>query len=90
RDLAKTSNELGITSAPRPLVSLSELGEFKPLNVADTLMRKDQRDVIYVMAELNGRTPAEVIADVNADLNARNEGFEKKAWLTRHFFNNGG
>ena len=53
-------------------------------------MRKDQRDVIYVMAELNGRTPAEVIADVNADLNARNEGFEKKAWLTRHFFNNGG
>lgn len=78
RDLAKTSNELGITSAPRPLVSLSELGEFKPLNVADTLMRKDQRDVIYVMAELNGRTPAEVIADVNADLNARNEGFEKR------------
>jgi multidrug efflux pump subunit AcrB len=90
RDLAKTSNELGITSAPRPLVSLSELGEFKPLNVADTLMRKDQRDVIYVMAELNGRTPAEIIADVNADLNASDHGFEKNAWLTRHFFNNGG
>jgi len=90
RDLAKTSNELGITSAPRPLVSLSELGEFKSLNVADTLMRKDQRDVIYVMAELNGRTPAEIIADVNADLNASDHGFEKSVWLTRHFFNNGG
>lgn len=90
RDLTKISNELGITSPPRPLVSLSELGEFKPLNVADTLMRKDQRDVIYVMAELNGRTTAAIIADVNADLNAHGEGFEKHSWQTRHFFNNGG
>jgi multidrug efflux pump subunit AcrB len=90
RDLAKTSNELGVSSAPRPLVSLSELGEFKPLKVADTIVRKDQRDVIYIMAELNGRTPAAVIADVNADLNATKEGFEKTAWLNRHFFNNGG
>jgi len=90
RDLAKTSNELGITSAPRPLVSLSELGEFKQLEVAETIVRKDQREVIYVMAELNGRTPAAIIADVNADLNASNEDFEKTSWSNRHFLNNGG
>ncbi|MGB1977428.1 MAG: efflux RND transporter permease subunit [Pseudoalteromonas tetraodonis] len=90
RDLAKTSNEFGLSSAPRPLVSLSELGEFTQHHVAKTIVRKDQRDVIYVMAELNGRTPAEVIADVNADLNVSNDEFVKTSWVGRHFFNNGG
>ncbi len=90
RDLAKTSNEFGFSSAPRPLVSLSELGEFTQHHVAKTIVRKDQRDVIYVMAELNGRTPAEVIADVNADLNVSNDEFVKTSWVGRHFFNNGG
>ena len=90
RNLAKTSDEFGLQSAPRPLVSLSELGEFTQHQVADIRVRKDQRDVIYVMAELNGRTPAEVIADVNADFNAEPNYFEKTPWINRHFFNNGG
>lgn len=90
RDLTKTSNEFGLSSAPRPLVPLSELGEFTQHYVAKTLVRKDQRDVIYVMAELNGRTPAEVIADVNADLNVSSDEFVNTSWESRHFLNNGG
>ena len=90
RELAKTMDEYGLSSAPRPLVSLSELGEFSSLNVAKPIMRKDQRDVVYVMAELNGRTPAEIIADVSADLNASSNEFTQTDWLSRHFFNNGG
>ncbi|MGO2478785.1 MAG: efflux RND transporter permease subunit, partial [Pseudoalteromonas sp.] len=90
RELAKTTNDFGLSSAPRPLVALSELGEFKHLAVAKPIMRKDQRDVVYVMAELSGRTPAEVITDVNADLNVQSDEFTQTNWLNRHFFNNGG
>lgn len=90
RDIAKNASKFGLSSAPRPLVALSELGEFTQLNVAQTIMRKDQREVIYVMAELNGRTPAAIIADVTADLNISTDDFVKTPWLARHFFNNGG
>ena len=90
RALAKSSNEFGLISAPRPLVALSELGAFTHLNVARPIIRKDQRNVVYVMAELNGRTPAAVIADVNADLNRSDTDFEHTQWTSRHFFNNGG
>ncbi|ALS34358.1 hypothetical protein PTRA_a3374 [Pseudoalteromonas translucida KMM 520] len=90
RDIAKNASKFGLSSAPRPLVALSELGEFTQLNVAHTIMRKDQREVIYVMAELNGRTPAAIIADVTADLNTSTDNFVKTPWLARHFFNNGG
>jgi multidrug efflux pump subunit AcrB len=45
---------------------------------------------VYVMAELNGRTPAEIIADVNADLGISADEFSQTDWQSRHFFNNGG
>ena len=90
RELAKTSDEFGLQSAPRPLVALSELGEFQYQDVAKPIMRKDQRNVVYVMAELNGRTPAEIIADVNADLGISADEFSQTDWQSRHFFNNGG
>ncbi len=90
RELAKTSDQFGLSSAPRPLVALSELGEFESLQVAEPIIRKDQRNVIYVMAELNGRTPAGVIADVSADMNQRQTDFVKTDWNSRYFINNGG
>ena len=90
RDVVKSSSEFGLTSAARPLVSLSEVGEFSNLEVAKPIVRKDQRDVIYVFAELNGRTPAAVIADVNSDFNANQESFLQNDWPNRHFLNNGG
>ncbi len=90
REVSKNSNEFGLVSAPRPLVSLSELGHFEQLKMAKPILRKDQREVVYVMAELNGRTPAEVIADVNADLNANSDDFKQTSWLDRTFLSNGG
>ncbi|TMO06593.1 efflux RND transporter permease subunit [Pseudoalteromonas sp. S558] len=90
RELAKSSSEFGLISSPRPLVALSEVGEFVDLNVAKPITRKDQRNVIYVTAELNGRTPAAVIADINSDLKVNNNDFVQTSWLNRHFFNNGG
>ncbi len=63
------STTQGLEIAPQPLVSLGELGAFDKSVADEAIHRKDLRPVVYVMAELSGRTPAEVIADVNADFN---------------------
>lgn len=66
--IAKQSSHSGLEVAPQPQVAIGELGHFEYLPADQSRHRKDLRPVVYVMAELNGRTPAEVIADVNADL----------------------
>lgn len=65
--VTKASTEQGLDIAPQPLVPLGELGRFQRSTADQTIHHKDLRPVVYVMAELNGRTPAEVIADVSAD-----------------------
>ena len=45
--------------------------------------------MVYVTAELNGRTPAEVIADVNADQDTEEERTASD-WSGRHFLSPGG
>jgi len=78
----------GVDIAPRSLVSLGELGEFKQ-NIADkTIFHKDLKPVVYVTADISGRTPAEIIADVSSDFKANN--VMPSQWKTRTFFNNGG
>lgn len=62
------SSSNGLNFAPQPLVALGELGEFTYSLADKSIHRKDLKPVVYVMAELSGRTPAEIIADVNADL----------------------
>jgi multidrug efflux pump subunit AcrB len=86
--VVKLSSPQGLDVAPRPLVPIGELGTFVE-GVADTpIFRKDLRPVVYVTAELNGRPPGEVIADLVADYGeppgAAND------WNRRSFFNNGG
>ncbi|GAB3096665.1 efflux RND transporter permease subunit [Aestuariicella hydrocarbonica] len=66
--IVKQSSNSGLEIAPQPLVALGELGSFQSLPADQTIQRKDLKPVVYVMAELSGRTPAEVIADINADL----------------------
>ncbi|MFY8275316.1 efflux RND transporter permease subunit [Pseudoalteromonas sp. SSDWG2] len=88
RQLTQSSNELGLSSAPVPLVPLSEIGEFVNTVREQTIIRKDLKRVIYVMAELNGRTPAEVIADVSADYGSHE--VETSQWQSRTFLNSGG
>ena len=85
--VAKSSTAQGLEVAPQPLAALGELGSFEP-GLADSMIhRKDLRPVVYVMAELNGRTPAEIIADVHADM-GQPEG-EGNDWQGRTFLTSG-
>ncbi|KAA1192019.1 efflux RND transporter permease subunit [Pseudohalioglobus sediminis] len=85
--VAKSSTPQGLEIAPQPLAALGELGEFET-GVADTMIhRKDLRPVVYVMAELNGRTPAEIIADVHADMGA--DPGAANDWQSRTFLTSG-
>lgn len=70
------------------MISLAELGEFVESKADQAIYHKDLKPVVYVMAELEGRTPAEVIADVSADLNSSNK--TATDWEHRNFFNSGG
>jgi multidrug efflux pump subunit AcrB len=66
--VVKQSSPQGLEVAPQPLVPLGELGEFRE-DAADTpIHRKDLQPVVYVTAELNGRAPGEVIADLSRGL----------------------
>jgi multidrug efflux pump subunit AcrB len=93
--VSKTSTPQGLELAPQPLVPLGELGRFEE-GVADApIYRKDLRQVVYVTAELNGRTPAEVVADVHADyrpgevLPATVDRSGHDSWDSRTYFNSG-
>lgn len=92
--ITATTTEQGLEVAPQPLVALGELGAFESRTVDRTIHRKDLRQVVYVMAELNGRTPAEVIADIHADQQQagdnRSADTSAPPWESRTFFNSGG
>lgn len=85
--VAKASTAQGLEIAPQPLAAIGELGEFEPGVADQAIHRKDLRPVVYVTAELNGRTPAEVIADVHTDMNE--QAGEANAWQARTFVNSG-
>ncbi|MFV8817734.1 efflux RND transporter permease subunit [Haliea sp. E17] len=85
--VAKTSTAQGLDVAPQPLVAIGELGEFATGLADQAIHRKDLRPVVYVTAELNGRTPAEVIADVHADRGAA--AGEGGHWKNRTFLGSG-
>ena len=70
------------------MIPLAELGQFVESTADQAIYHKDLKPVVYVMAELEGRTPAEVIADVSADLNSSID--TAPDWRQRTFFNAGG
>jgi multidrug efflux pump subunit AcrB len=70
------------------LIPLGELGEFVELPIDKAIYHKNLRRVVYVTAELEGRTPVEVITGLNADLN--NTNISTEDWKNRNFFNPGG
>lgn len=79
----------GLEPAPQPLVSLAELGQWKSLEASQPIMHKDLKAVIYVTAELSGRTPAEVIADISSD-KGLDTGEQANNWQTRSYLSSGG
>jgi multidrug efflux pump subunit AcrB len=66
--IAKRREDGGLRDAPIPIVRLGELGSFEAVGAEQAIHRKDLRRVAYVYAEPVGRSPAEVAADVAADL----------------------
>jgi len=82
--IVQQSGNNGLDAAPQPLVALGELGEFSGQMAEKSIQRKDLRPVVYVTAELSGRTPAEVVADVHADLGMPTG--TASDWDSRHFF----
>ncbi len=86
--IVKHSSPQGLDTAPQPLVAIGELGRFETGTVDQPIYRKDLRPVVYVTAELSGRTPAEVIADINADRGSDESG--DKDWRKRSFLDSGG
>lgn len=89
--VVKVTSPDGLDTSPQPLVALGELGEFRELSADTSIQHKDLKPVVYVTAELSGRTPAEVIADVGADLTAKadNSSVESQSivsdWQDRNF-----
>jgi len=89
--VVQSSTAQGLETAPQPLVPLGELGRFEKGIADEAIHRKDLRPVVYVMAELSGRTPAEVIADVNADnIDDKGSVNDKGSWKQRNFLSSGG
>ena len=66
--IVKVREAGGVRDAPVPVVRLGELGEFVAVPAEKAIYHKDLRRVVYVYAEPVGRAPAEVVADVEADL----------------------
>ena len=78
----------GAASNQPPLIALAELGHFVESGADKAIFHKDLKPVVYVTAELEGRTPADVIADLNADLNSQTPA--GRDWQDRSFINPGG
>ncbi len=86
--IVQESTPQGLDTAAQPLVSMGELGAFDEQQADRAIHRKDLRPVVYVSAELSGRTPAEVIADINADLGSE-PGPADTDWASRNFLSPG-
>jgi multidrug efflux pump subunit AcrB len=85
--IARQSSRDGLDAAPQPMVALGELGTFEEKTADKAIYHKDLRPLVYVTAELSGRTPAEVIADVAADRGTENKA---RPWQQRNYLFPGG
>jgi len=66
--IVKVRENGGLSDAPVPVVRLGELGHFEWRPAEQAIYHKDLHRVAYVYAEPVGRAPADVVADVAADL----------------------
>jgi len=66
--IVQNTTPQGIDIAPQSLVSLGELGQFEQYITDKAIFHKDLKPVVYVTADISGRTPAAIIADVDSDL----------------------
>ena len=90
--IVQLSTPQGLETAAQPLVAMGELGYFEEHMADQAIHRKDLRPVVYVTAELNGRTPAEVIADIHTDQGSDPATSDEPVsdWDSRTFLSPGG
>jgi len=66
--ITRTRSVAGVEAAPMPLVSLGEIGHFEERPIEQAIYHKDLQRTALIYAEAVGRAPAEIVADVNADM----------------------
>lgn len=90
--ITKVREHGGVRDASVPFVRLGELGRFEQREIERAIYHKDLQRVAYVYAEAVGRAPAEIAADVAADMGARvtNEAVSPRPLSTRSYVSNGG
>ena len=86
----KIREKTGLRDAPQPIVSLAELGEMRWALQDKAIYHKNLRPVVYVFAEVAGRSPAEVVLDVSSDMNADTADHQPLPLEGRTYFNSGG
>ena len=67
--ITKIREKTGLRDAPQPMVPLAELGQIRQTQQDKAIYHKNLKPVVYVFAEVAGRTPAEVVLDVSSDMN---------------------
>ncbi len=95
--ITKVSEDGGVNNAPTPMVRLGELGTLEHLPLEKSIHHKNLQRVAFVYAEAVGRAPAEIVADVAADLqlddqpDTRSSASENQphALQQRHYLANG-
>ena len=90
--IAKIREPGGVRDAPTPIVRLGEIGSFVRRPVEKAIYHKNLAPVAFVYAEAVGRAPAEIVADIAADLGREPapEGAAPRPLAPRTYFSNGG
>ncbi|MBL4941848.1 MAG: efflux RND transporter permease subunit [Colwellia sp.] len=93
--IVQSTTKQGIDIAPKSLVSLGELGQFEQYLSDKPIFHKDLKPVVYVTADISGRTPAAIIADISSDLQTANNTTlytpnQTNDWQSRTFLTSGG
>ncbi len=89
--VTKIREKGGVRDAPQPLVQLGELGRVQQTLVDKSIFHKNLKRVAYVFADIAGRTPGDVVLDVNADLGAESKaGLDPRPLPARSYLNMGG
>ncbi len=88
--ITKIRERSGVRDAPQPIVPLAELGELRRLTEDRAIYHKNLKPVVYVFAEVAGRTPAEIVSDVSGDLGKDSGGGQPVPPEQRTYLNSGG
>jgi multidrug efflux pump subunit AcrB len=88
--ITKIRERSGVRDAPQPIVPLAELGELRRLKEDRAIYHKNLKPVVYVFAEVAGRTPAEIVLDVSSDLGKDSGDGHSPPLEQRTYLNSGG